>query len=149
MLVNDEYMRRSIFLTFFAILLSPPGFSQDSLQLDARDWLVRKGIWKARPEKNNFLFLLPVVGANPSAGFIYGAGLTYAYLSNDGEPRMSTISSNASYSTKKLMNLNVKSNLFVFGNRLFLNGDWRYFVISEITFGLASSTHSPGQSLRY
>ncbi len=99
--------------------------------------------------KNDFLFLLPVVGANPSAGFIYGAGLTYSYQSKDGSTRLSTISSNASYSTKRLMNLNIKTNLFTFGNRLFLNGDWRYFVISETTYGLGSSINSAGQSLRY
>jgi outer membrane protein assembly factor BamA len=99
--------------------------------------------------KNNFLFLLPVVGVNPSAGFIYGGGLTYAYQSKGGGPRLSTVSSNASYSTKRLMNLNVKSNLFAFGNRLFLNGDWRYFVVSETTYGLGSSINTQGQSLRY
>jgi hypothetical protein len=142
-------MYRSAFLALSAILLSLSGFCQDSSKMDARDWLVQKGIWKTRPVKNNFLFLLPVVGANPSAGFIYGAGLTYAYQSKDGGSRMSTISSNASYSTKRLMNLNVKSNLFTFRNRLFLNGDWRYFVISETTYGLGSSVRNPGQSLRY
>ena len=129
--------------------MSLPAFCQDSSKIDARDWLVQKGMWKVRPAKNNFLFPLPVVGANPSAGFIYGAGLTYAYRSKDGGARMSTISSNASYSTKRLMNLNVKSNLFTFGNRLFLNGDWKYFVISETTYGLGSSIRNPGQSLRY
>jgi len=130
-------------------LMPLPGFCQDGSKMDLRDWLAERGLEKARPMKNNFLFLLPVVGVNPSSGFIYGAGLTYAYQSKDGGARLSTISSNASYSTKRLMNLNVKTNLFAFDNRLFLNGDWRYFVISETTYGLGSSITDTGQSLRY
>ncbi len=117
--------------------------------MDIRDWLVQRGWEKVRPVKDNFLFMFPVVGANPSAGFIYGGGHTYADHSKGDRPRLSTVSSNASYSTRRLMNLNVKSNLFAFGNRLFLNGDWRYFVISETTYGLGSSVNTEGQSLRY
>jgi len=138
-----------ILLAFSGILMSTKSFCQEGSNMDIRDWLVRKGLEKPRPVKNNFLFLLPVVGANPSAGFIYGAGLTYAYQSRDGSTRLSTVSSNASYSTKRLVNLNVKTNLFALGNRLFLNGDWRYFVISETTYGLGSSIITSGQSLRY
>jgi outer membrane protein assembly factor BamA len=131
------------------IFLSTKGFCQEGAKMDMRDWLAKRGLEKPRPAKNNFLFLLPVVGANPSAGFIYGAGLTYAYQSKDESTRLSTVSSNASYSTKRLVNLNVKTNQFAFGDRLFLNGDWRYFVISETTYGLGSSIRTAGQSLRY
>jgi outer membrane protein assembly factor BamA len=142
-------MYKFILLAFSGILLQSQGLCQEGPQMDIRDWLVQRGWKKAIPTKNNFLLLLPVAGANPSAGFIYGAGLTYAYQSTGEGSRLSTVSSNASYSTKKLMNLNVKSNLFAFGNKLFLNGDWRYFVISETTYGLGSSINTQGQSLRY
>src|SRR5579863_1856899 len=123
-------MYKFMLLLFSGGLMSFSGFCQEGSNMDIRDWLEKMGLEKARPTKNSFLFLLPVVGTNPSAGFIYGAGLTYAYQSKDGSTRLSTVSSNASYSTKRLVNLNVKTNLFALGNRLFLNGDWRYFVIS-------------------
>jgi hypothetical protein len=148
-LINDEQMYKFMLLALASVLIAIPGFCQEGSKMDMRDWLAKRGWGKARPAKNNFLFLLPVVGANPSAGFIYGTGLTYAYQSKEGSTRLSTVSSNASYSTKRLMNLNVKTNLFAFGDRLFLNGDWRYFVISETTYGLGSSITSVGQSLRY
>ena len=122
---------------------------QQLKKMDAQEWLVQKGILKPRRSKKNFLFLLPVIGINPTAGFIYGLGLTYADIPIASGARSSNFSSNASYSTRGLANFNIKSNLFVIKDRLFLNGDWRYFVISEITYGLGSDTHNPGQSLRY
>jgi hypothetical protein len=129
--------------------LSIQGFCQQHAGKDVQDWLVENRWIRSRHVKDNFLLLLPVIGANPSAGFIYGGGLTYAYTSELPNARASNISSNVSYSTKGLMNLNIKSNLFSIRDRLFLNGDWRFFIISETTYGLGSSTKNTGQRLRY
>jgi hypothetical protein len=142
-------MFRFVFWVLSAILLSISGFCQVDSTIDIRNWLAQHGLGKPKPAKNSFLFLLPVVGVNPSSGFIYGIGLTYTYKPKGMGDMLSTISSNFSYSAKKLMNLNVKSNLFAFGDKLFLNGDWRYFIISETTYGRGSSLKNTGQSLRY
>lgn len=122
------------------------GFGQDTairkgfVQEDIKDWLRQKG-WAKRkkpPEKNSFLLLLPVVASNPSAGFIFGAGLNYAFKTRPTDVHVSTLSSNATYSTKHLLNLNVKTNAFVLGERMVLNGDWRFLKNTETTFGLGS-----------
>ena len=119
-----------------------------SSMMDIRDWLGKKGIGKKTIENNKFLFVVPVIGVNPANGFIYGGGLAYVYKSENCE-RFSTMSSNASYSTKKLLNLNVRSNLFILKDKLFLNGDWQYFIITESTYGLGGVPDSMKQSLRY
>ena len=120
----------------------------DSSQIDIRYYLVKKGWIKKITYNDKFLFLIPVMGANPANGFIYGAGLAYIYKSK-GSVRFSTISSNASYSTKNLGNFNVRSNLFIMKDKLFLNGDWGYFIIKEKTYGLGGYPNSPAQLLSY
>ncbi len=116
-------------------------------QMDVKDLLFKNGRRKEL-EKKSFFVVLPVLGSNPTAGFIYGAGLSYVYR-NTTNKRFSTVSSNLSYSTKRLANLNIKTNLFALKDRLFLNGDWRYYVITETTYGLGSSNNLSGQKLRY
>jgi outer membrane protein assembly factor BamA len=152
-------------------LTFPANGQEDSLrhkktfqQEDIKYWFTRIGIRKEKPEKNNFLLIIPVVASNPTAGFIFGGGLTYAYKTTGTDRHMSTISSNATYSTKKLLNLNVKSNVFVMNEQLVLNGDWRYLINSETTYGLGTnryissnvdingyetSTDSLGQALQF
>jgi outer membrane protein assembly factor BamA len=150
-------MLSRILTSILLFLLPVPAFcQQDSLPgsnpaggMDVKDWLAQNRWIKARPESDRFLFVIPVIGVNPSAGFIYGGGLTYTYKSQKNGKRFSMLSSNASYSTKRLVNLNVKSNLFVLGERLFLNGDWRCFVITEDTYGLGSAVKDTTQSVRY
>jgi outer membrane protein assembly factor BamA len=117
----------------------------------------------APPKKEAFLLPVPVVCSNPTAGFIYGAGMSYTYRS-PSERYLSVVSSNATYSTNKMLNLNLKSNIFV-GQQLWLvNTDWRLQDNTETTFGLgtgrpaafdlhwdglSTSQNSLGQALRY
>jgi len=110
------------------------------VQQDIKDWMVRQKWVKKKPEKNNFLLFIPVIASNPSAGFIFGTGLSYAFKANPANERFSAVSANATYSTKKQVNLNVKSNVFAMKEKLLLNGDWRYMVFTESTYGLGTNT---------
>ncbi|HTQ64544.1 MAG TPA: BamA/TamA family outer membrane protein [Puia sp.] len=136
-----------IFLGLFAPLII---FSQtDTLQnpkqftqMDIKDWLAQKNWIKPRAEKNNFLLIIPIIASNPSAGFIFGAGLTYAYQSPPKSIRLSSVTANASYSSKGLLNLNMKSNVFALSDKLILNGDWRFLINNETTYGLGTKKYS-------
>ena len=86
--------------------------------------------------------VIPIIASNPTAGIIFGAGLTYSYKTNPSDSKLSNITGNATYSTKGLVNLNVKSNVFIVKERLVLNGDWRYLVNTETTYGLGSNNYS-------
>ncbi len=137
---------------------------RDVGQQDIKDWLVEKGIIKKQPEKSGFMLIVPVIASNPSAGFVFGGGLSYAFKTKPSDVHVSTLSSNASYSTKGLLNLNVKTNAFVLGERMVLNADWRFLHNAETTYGLGSektksdainlngydtATDSTGQDLKY
>ena len=108
-------------------------------QMDVKDWMIQKGWRKPKPEKNSFFLLIPVIGSNPSTGFIFGLGLSYALKFSPQDVRVSAVSANATYSTKGQTNINAKSNLFVFHEKLVLNGDWRFMIFSEDTYGLGSN----------
>lgn len=144
-------MKRFLLLIIYGVIFPPVGFSQDGTsvkkgyqQEDIKDWLFQVGWVKKKPEKKNFLLIIPVVASNPTAGFIYGAGLTYAFQTPATDTHVSTLTSNATYSTKSLLNLNIKSNLFVMGGRLVLNGDWRYLQNTETTYGLGTARYNSG-----
>jgi outer membrane protein assembly factor BamA len=146
-----------LLLLFFVagLLLPHAGICQDSslarkgnfVQQDAYDWLIQKNWLKKRPQKKSFLLIIPVIASNPTAGIIFGAGLTYAFTSKTGIIKLSSITSNATYSTKGLVNLNIKSNVFAYDDRIVLNGDWRYLVNNETSYGLGSQKYVAYDSL--
>ncbi len=107
----------------------PPPYEQ----LDLKDWLQKKGWIKKKPPGKSFLVIIPVISSNPVAGLIYGAGLSYAYNSSPSDKRLSTISSNASYSTNNLLNVGVRTNIFTGHEKWVFNGDWRYLATVETT----------------
>ncbi|HEX4850767.1 MAG TPA: BamA/TamA family outer membrane protein [Puia sp.] len=107
-------------------------------QQDMKDWLIQKKWIKPKPPKNHFFLPVPIIASNPTAGFIFGLGFTFAYVAGKGSDRMSSVNASATYSTKKQVNLNMKSNLFASKDRLVLNGDWRYQVNNETTYGLGT-----------
>jgi len=140
------------YLLIIATVLSPELiFCQDSsqkknrfVQEDLKDWLIHKGWIKKKPEKNTFILIIPVIASNPTAGFIFGAGLTTAFKTNPKNERFSSLNANATYSSKGFLNLNVKNNIFLFDERMVLNNDWRYQINSETTYGLGTNKYATG-----
>ena len=117
-------------------------------EMDLRDWMRTKGWNFNKNPKNKFVFIIPIVGSNPSNGFVYGGGLTYIYKTKSSD-RFSILSSNATYSTKESLNLNIRTNIFLSKDQLFLNGDWQYFIFNESTYGLGGNPNSTAQLLEY
>lgn len=143
-----------ILVLVFSLSMMIPGIShsQDSShQMDLQDWLVQKKILKKKSEQNSFLIIIPVLASNPTAGFIFGAGMSYTYKTRPSDTKLSTINSSGTYSTNGLVNLNIKTNVFALNEELVLNGDWRYLVNSEKTHGLGSADYpdSIAQDLKF
>jgi hypothetical protein len=152
--VKQRLMTRPIVLISCCCLLSLSAYSQDSIvekpfvQQDIKDWLRHIGVSKKppKPPSNNFMLILPYIASNPTAGLMIGGGLSWAFKANKLDERLSSISANASYSTKKLLNLNVKSNAFVMREKMVLNGDWRLMINSETTYGLGTKAYHPSST---
>ena len=115
---------------------SKPSNSFD--QQDITDWLAKKRSKPPPPTKNSFLLIVPYVSSNPTAGFMLGGGLTFTYKKNKTDRYLSVITASASYSTNKLVNTNLKSNLYIAKGKINLNGDWRFLINNETTYGLGT-----------
>jgi hypothetical protein len=117
-------------------------------QQDIKDWFLHIGLTKKKkPEKTSFLLVIPVIASNPTAGLLFGGGLTYSYKTKPTDQKLSNASANATYSTKGLLNLNMKTNVFLANERIVANGDWRFLINSETTYGLGTEKYSSGSSI--
>lgn len=84
---------------------------------------------------------LPAIGSNPANGWLFGfAPSATWYMGDPKTTKMSNLVGNFLYTTKKQWIFSSRSNIFSDGNKLIFLGDWRYFVTSQFTYGLGSST---------
>lgn len=101
--------------------------------------------WRHKPpskkNKTGSLLLVPVVASNPATGFQFGAAGQYAFKDEGPNSLYSTVVGNATYTTKNQFMLQIKNNIYLNNNRIFLTGDWRLFFFSQATYGL--STRAP------
>jgi hypothetical protein len=85
----------------------------------------------------------PIIGSNPSAGFLIGAAAQMAIFR--GDPSTTRITSgiaSLSISTKKQVLFNVRFDTFSDGNRWFVQGDNRFQSTSQNIYGFGSATPS-------
>lgn len=99
-----------------------------------------------KPLKKNFLLVLPVLFLQPANGFIYGAITQYTFKGKRPTAKYSTAFLMATYTTKKQILIDAKSNLLLNHNKLYLWGDWRYYKFSQDNYGLGSDIIPTGES---
>lgn len=84
-----------------------------------------------------YLPILPLVGYMPANGFIVGAAaLPSICLDSVEHTRMSSMMANVQITSKKQVNFNVRSNVYLSHDRWILQGDWRFLFYSQPTYGL-------------
>jgi outer membrane protein assembly factor BamA len=96
-----------------------------------------------KKHKKGSLFLIPIVASNPATGFMIGAGGQYAQKLK-GSDRYSSFNLSAQITTKGQKMVFLKNNIYTRGNKLFLNGDWRYLIFSQPTYGLGTTAPEGG-----
>lgn len=89
------------------------------------------------------LAALPIIGSNPSTGFLFGAAGTAAWYMG---PKQTTHLSSAQISglitSKQQKIFSIKSNVFLKDDKWDLIGDWRLFFSSAPTYGLGTGPQS-------
>jgi hypothetical protein len=81
--------------------------------------------------------VLPAFSVNPATGFLLGvSGNVVSRLGPTETTNLSFINAGATYSSLRQLNLSARSNVFLAGNRIKFEGDWRYLDTSQPTFGL-------------
>jgi len=98
----------------------------------------------ARPKAfEPLVAVLPAFAYNPTVGFLFGAvGIFGMYL---GDPETTTISSVQAmvlYTTKSQFITQVNSTILTERNTWEFQGDWRFMIFNQYTFGLGTG-HSP------
>jgi hypothetical protein len=104
--------------------------------------LFRKKDKKPRPPEKFSALLYPNISSNPSNGFLFGAGGVFGWYFNPMNfTKVSGGVISVAVTTKRQLITFIKTNTYTSHDRFFLQGDWRFYIYSQPTFGLG--TNSP------
>lgn len=100
----------------------------------------------APPKKNSGIALLPAIGYNPSLGFILGVNI--AAGRNLGDPsntRMSTATATGFFTTKNVLNLQLRHNVFTKGDNYNIQGNIQFTKMVVLDYGLGPTAGKNGK----
>lgn len=96
-----------------------------------------------KPVKDNFFLVIPVIGSQPATGFSYGFVSQYTFKGKGALDKYSSVNLGATYTEKKQMLLNFKNSVMLKSNKIFLSGDWRFYIFSQANYGLGTDIIPP------
>lgn len=112
---------------------------KDCRQKSLGDIFRKKGS-APRPPKKFTALVLPVISSNPANGFMMGAGGSLGWWFGPKETtKVSFTGFNATWTTKNQWIFFVKSNIYTKHDKFFLQGDWRFYIYSQPTYGLGTN----------
>ena len=100
---------------------------------------------KVEPPKayEPLLAILPAFAYNPTVGFLFGAvGIFGIYLGDPATTTISSVQAMVLYTTKNQFITQISSTFLTEGNAWEFQGDWRFLIFNQDTFGLGTG-HSP------
>lgn len=83
-----------------------------------------------------YFSLLPVIGYGPANGFVVGGAVSFAKLFGNPPTNLSSGMLNFQVTSKKQLIFNARSKVYLNENKWFLQGDWRFLVFTQPTYGL-------------
>jgi len=84
-----------------------------------------------------YLNILPIPGYSPALGFVLGGGASASILLGDRETtNLSSSLANMTITSKKQLNVNIRTNIYTSNNKWILQGDYRLLLFSQPTYGL-------------
>ena len=123
---------------------------KDCEQKDIKDFF-RKKSKPEKPPRKVMMLILPNIGSNPAKGFYYGVGGSVGwYFGPKEKTKVSIIGFTLLYTTKKQFVTFSKSNIYTSRNKLFLQGDWRFYIYKAPTWGLGTNAPvdiTPGECI--
>ncbi|MBJ2124645.1 MULTISPECIES: BamA/TamA family outer membrane protein [unclassified Flavobacterium] len=103
----------------------------------------KDSIYVVKPIKNSFFLIIPAIGSQPATGFFYGAVAQYTFKGKEKADKYSIANVGITYTTKKQWLVNVKNNILLKNNRIFLSGDYRLYIFSQPNYGLGTNIIPP------
>ena len=100
---------------------------------------------KAKKQSN--VAILPSLGYNPSFGFVFGAKASIIrQFGNKENTNLSTFGLEGSYSTKGIITVQARHNVYTKGNKLNFQGNWQLskFLITDYSIGTGNKNYLTG-----
>lgn len=91
-----------------------------------------------KPKKDNFFLIIPIIGAQPATGFMYGFVSQYTFKGKMEKDKYSSVNLGVTYTEKKQLLINAKNSVMLKNNKIFLSGDWRFYIFSQANYGLGT-----------
>jgi outer membrane protein assembly factor BamA len=98
----------------------------------------KDSVYVVKPTKNNFFLVIPAIGSQPATGFFFGGVAQYTFKGKQASDKYSIANLGITYTTKKQWLINVKNNILLNNNKIFLSGDYRLYVFSQPNYGLGT-----------
>ncbi|MFH7015358.1 BamA/TamA family outer membrane protein [Flavobacterium sp. FlaQc-47] len=99
----------------------------------------KDSVYVVKPTKNNFFLVIPAIGSQPATGFFFGAVAQYTFKGKQESDKYSVANLGITYTTKKQLLVNVKNNILLKNNKIFLSGDYRLYIFSQPNYGLGTN----------
>lgn len=96
-----------------------------------------------KPSKNNFFLIIPIIGSQPATGFSYGFVTQYTFKGKKIDDKYSSINLGTTLTEKKQLLINFKNSVMLNNNKMFLSGDWRFYIFSQPNYGLGTDIIPP------
>ncbi|PWB22941.1 BamA/TamA family outer membrane protein [Flavobacterium sp. HTF] len=96
-----------------------------------------------KPEKNSFFLVIPVIGTQPATGFVFGGVAQYTFKGKEETAKYSIANLGVTYTSKKQWLINIKNNILLKNNKIFLSGDYRIYIFSQPNYGLGTNIIPP------
>lgn len=104
--------------------------------------LIKKKGKTAKPPRESSVLVLPNISSNPTNGFLLGVGGGLGWFMGSKEnTKVSSANFTAAVTSKQQLITFIKPNIYTKGNEFFFQGDIRFYIYSQPTYGLG--TNSP------
>ncbi|KRD10221.1 hypothetical protein ASE21_10900 [Flavobacterium sp. Root901] len=151
--LNNNFFQHKIKITVLLILF--PFYLCAQAQIDSPDKEIcppktifeifkkSDSVFVVKPTKNNFFLVIPAIGSQPATGFFFGAVAQYTFKGKKASDKYSIANLGIIYTLKKQWMINVKNNILLRNNRIFLSGDYRLYIFSQPNYGLGTDIIPP------
>jgi hypothetical protein len=102
--------------------------------------LFRKKDKAPKPPRKFLALVLPNISSNPTNGFLLGVGGSFGwYMGPKENTKVSSAPFTVAVTSKSQLITFVKHNIYTKGNTYFLQGDWKFYIYSQPTYGLGTN----------
>jgi hypothetical protein len=102
--------------------------------------LFRKKDKPPKPPKKFLALVLPNISSNPTNGFLLGVGGSFGwYMGPKETTKVSSAPFTIAVTSKSQLIAFVKHNIYSKDNFWFLQGDWKFYIYSQPTYGLGTN----------